>query len=106
MLTGANLVNANDAVERIAGAACRRQLSCGHIGENRDYVDARECMTSQMESTRTTVANWACPSGVVEHALVHCEEALRTSPCSVKLAAAYELPECRRVALCGTKSAL
>jgi hypothetical protein len=105
MLTGASLVTTNDAVERIAGAACRRQIACGRVGQDRDYADARECMVSQAASTKTVVADWACPSGVVEHGVARCEDALRSSPCSVNLAASYELPECRRVSLCGTKSA-
>jgi len=101
MLTSGSLARTEDAVERIAGASCRRELACGHVGEGRSYTEARECMDSQRASTRTSIAAWSCPTGVIESSLTHCTETLLSQPCTVRISAPAQLVECRRTQLCG-----
>ncbi len=104
MLTSASLVPTDDAVDRIAGAACRRALNCGHIGENREFPDAKECVDSQRASLKNTVTPWGCPSGVIEHSLQRCVDRLMSEPCAMRLSTPAQLEECRRMPLCGTTS--
>jgi hypothetical protein len=104
MLTGASLVATDTATDRIAGAACRREIACGHVGAQRVYADATECMASQRTSTQTVVTAWGCPSGVIEHSLQSCVERLKSEPCTIRLNTPAQLVECRRMQLCGTTS--
>ena len=103
MLTGASVVRTEDAVQRIAGAACRREIACGRIGPKRDHVDVHECMVDQRGAAHTSLAA-SCPSGIVEQSLEHCVDALQTATCGLRLTTPAQLVECRRSQLCGVNS--
>jgi hypothetical protein len=100
-LSSAPIVVSDDAIIRIAGAACAREVGCGHVGQERTFADPAECTLATTRAAEAEIGQSSCPSGVSEGSLTRCLSDLRELVCSIKLEAPRRLPTCRRAALCG-----
>jgi hypothetical protein len=100
VLSSAPVVS-QDAVLRIAGAACAREVGCGNVGSDRKFTHPAQCTVAASRAAEAEIGESHCPSGVSEESLARCLSDLRELVCSIQLEAAGRLPTCRRAALCG-----
>jgi hypothetical protein len=82
----------------LAETRCRRELRCGHIGDNKKYPTAEECETKLM--SQGDMALQGCANGVSKDALTTCVTAIQSKGCDSPMENLTEYEQCKSTVLC------
>jgi hypothetical protein len=87
-------------VERIAGATCDREQSCGTIGPGAYFASREECMRTLRDKTSESLNPSRCPGGINQRQLDVCLASLDANQCAQPGEAITRAAQCPARALC------
>ena len=87
-------------VERIAGATCDREQSCGTIGPGAYFSSREECMRTIRDKTTATLNAFECPHGIDLGAFETCLSSLDANQCAQPGDAITRSARCPTESLC------
>lgn len=104
-VTGAQ-IERDDLANRIADEMCNRETACNTIGERDDarYRTIEACMSDHGAKSPGVVARWGCTPLGTSASFETCLATIRSARCDMKLDRADTIAECRRAAVCTTRT--
>jgi hypothetical protein len=98
--TGAEIIPAEDAVNRLTARRCERENDCKHVGEGRRYEDNGTCEREVAREIGTELRPAVCTYGVRGDRLDECMQSLRKEKCERTLGTVSALTTCRTGRIC------
>jgi hypothetical protein len=98
--TGAEILPAEDAVNRLTARRCEREFDCNNIGAGKKYEDHGACEREVAHDLRAELRPANCTYGVRGDKLEQCMQELRNEKCGNPLDAVSRLATCRTGRIC------
>ena len=98
--TGAEILPAEDAVNRLTARRCEREFDCNNIGAGKKYVDNGACEREVAHDLRSELRPANCTYGVRGDKLEQCLQELRNEKCGNPLDTVSRLAMCRTGRIC------
>ena len=92
--------NTDWAVDRIAGARCDREASCGNVGQDKEYATRDACIDELRGSGRSDLRASDCPRGIDTTQLDKCLSEIRGEKCGNPIDTVTRIMACRTGDLC------
>lgn len=104
-VTGAQ-IERDDLSNRIADEMCNRESACSMIGDRDDarYRTVEACMSDQGTKSPGVIARWGCTPLGTSATFEACLATIRSARCDMKIDRADMIAECRRAAVCTTRT--
>lgn len=93
--TGAVILPAEDAVNRLTARRCERELDCNNIGSGKKYAEYGACEREVAHDLRAELRPANCTYGIREDKLDQCLQELRNEKCGNPLDTVSRLATCR-----------
>jgi hypothetical protein len=88
------------AIDRIAGARCQRELRCDNVGANKHYVSFDGCTTQLRGEGMNELTTTECPRGLDTFQVNKCVADIQAERCENLLDTISRVSSCRTGSLC------
>jgi hypothetical protein len=97
---GGGPVAIHDAIERIVGARCEREMRCGNVGADKKFSDDSNCRSEVMKDFHDDLNAEECPAGVDAKELNECLTEARNEDCGNPFDTIGRVVACRTSDIC------
>lgn len=98
--SGAEILPAEDAVNRLTARRCEREMDCNNIGAGKKYDDHAACEREVAHDLESELRPASCTYGVRGDRLDECLQELRNEKCGNPLDTVSRLATCRTGRIC------
>ena len=98
--SGAEILPAEDAVNRLTARRCERESDCNNIGAGKKYDDHAACEREVAHDLTSDLRPASCTYGVRGDKLEECLQELRNEKCGNPLDTVSRLATCRTGRIC------
>ncbi|HVJ88527.1 MAG TPA: DUF6184 family natural product biosynthesis lipoprotein [Labilithrix sp.] len=100
VVTGANVINNQTAIERIVAARCSREATCKNFGPDKKFGTEQDCKQKLHSEMKDELKVDECPRGIDNKELGECLEAINKEECQSPLDTLGRIAACRTSDLC------
>jgi len=98
--SGAEIIPADDAVNRLTVRRCERENECKNVGEGKRYEDNGNCEREVAHEIAAELRPAVCTYGVRGDRLEECMQTLRKEKCGNPMGTVSSLTTCRTGRIC------